>query len=240
MRGLYAIVDAEVLEARGLELIPFARAVVEARPAALQLRDKRASARASLASLRGVVETARGSGVPVFANDRPDLAVLAGCHGVHLGQDDVPVEVARAAASVRGAEAVPPLGIGLSTHDLGDVERAPYDALAYLAIGPVFATSSKRDTAPVLGLHGLARLLAAVRRRRSDLPVVAIGGIDEGRARDVGALADACAVIGALLPEPGAARPYAEVQRRAEALHRAVIEAAPGPRGPTTSAGGPT
>src|SRR5271165_3731181 len=116
MRGLYAIVDVAALDERGLDPVQFAEAILAARPAALQLRDKTGGARRTLAMLRGIAPLAARAGVPLFANDRPDLALLAGCDGVHVGQDDVPVALVRKVA--------PGLRVGLSTHDAAQVEAA--------------------------------------------------------------------------------------------------------------------
>src|SRR5579883_2868346 len=92
MRGLYAIADLAALAARRIDPLAFADAVLAARPAALQLRAKEAPPRDTLALLRALAPRCHGAGVPLVANDRPDLAVLAGCDAVHVGQDDMPVD----------------------------------------------------------------------------------------------------------------------------------------------------
>src|SRR4051812_30363870 len=131
MRGLYAIIDVETLERRGLDPVKFAESVLRARPAAIQVRDKAGGARRTLALLRGVAGLAARAGVPLFANDRPDLALLARCDGVHVGQDDLPVGLVRSLA--RGSA----LRVGLSTHDAAQIEAALEEAPDYLAIGPI-------------------------------------------------------------------------------------------------------
>ena len=216
MRGLYAIIDVGSLENRGLDPLRFAESVLGAHPAALQLRDKTGGARRTLALLRAIAPAAARAGVPFFANDRPDLALLGGCDGVHVGQDDVPLALVRSLG---------PLRVGLSTHDAAQVEAALAEAPDYLAIGPIFATASKDRPAPVVGLAALAALAARVRAARPGLPVVAIGGITRESAAAVGAHADAVAVIQALLPEhAGHAGPevYVEITARARALHDAI------------------
>jgi thiamine-phosphate pyrophosphorylase len=215
MRGLYAIADVEALELRGLDPVRFAASVLAARPAALQLRDKTGGARRTLALLRAIAPLAAEAGVPLFANDRPDLARLAGCSGVHVGQDDLPVALCRSIA--------PGLRVGLSTHDAAQVEAAIEEAPDYVAIGPVFPTSSKDRPSPVVGLAALGALADRVRRARPGLPVVAIGGISAGAAAEVGRIADAAAVIGALLPEAAGPRAYEETTARARALHAALV-----------------
>ena len=217
MRGLYAIVDVDALGRRGLDPVRFAEAVLSARPAALQLRDKKSGPRVTLALLRAIAPLAARAGVPLFANDRPDLALLARCDGVHVGQEDLPVRLVRSLAPHAG------LRVGLSTHDAAQVEEALEEAPDYVAIGPVFPTSSKERPDPVLGLAGLGALAARVRAGRPGVPVVAIGGISKETAGEVGAVADVVAVIGALVPEGEGAGVYEAARARAAELHARVI-----------------
>lgn len=222
MQGLYAILDTHLLNQRGLEVLPVAEAVLSAKPAALQLRDKMGGARHTLALLRALSPLCTRAGVPLFANDRPDLALLAHCEGVHLGQDDLPVTAARLLSlSVR---ADPPrvhrLWIGLSTHNQEQVDAALRDPIDYLAIGPVFATASKANPDPVLGLDVLSVLASHAKRLRPGMPLVAIGGITLESAGAVATMVDCVAVIGALIPE-GAVSLDA-IAERAKALQAAV------------------
>jgi thiamine-phosphate pyrophosphorylase len=214
MRGLYAIVDVGLLEKRGIDPVAFAGQVAAARPAAIQLRDKAGGAKRTLALLRAIAPLARAAGVPFFANDRPDLALLARCDGVHVGQDDLPVELVRSLSA-----RFYPLQVGLSTHDAAQVDAALAEAPDYVAVGPIFATQSKDNPSPVVGLDGLRALSDRIRRARPGLPIVAIGGITRETAAAVGELADAAAVIGALFPE-GA---NDDVTARARALHEAIL-----------------
>src|SRR5215471_2560906 len=115
MRGLYAIVDVTTLAVRRLPVLEVAAAIANAHPAALQLRAKDLAPRETLQLLRAVHGLCLEAGVPLFANDRPDLAVLAGCEGVHVGQSDLPVQVVRRIA--------PSLRIGVSTHTISEVDR---------------------------------------------------------------------------------------------------------------------
>lgn len=209
VRGLYAIVDTDFLIARGIPVLAFAERLLEARPAAIQLRAKGSGARDTLQLACLLGTRCEALGIPFFVNDRPDLALLAGAAcGVHLGQTDLRLEDVRRLA--------PTLPVGLSTHRPEEVERALGDKPTYLAFGPVFATRSKADAEPVVGLAALAR--TAERCRRAGVPIVAIGGIDEARAPAVAAVADAAAVISALLPPAG----LSEVAARARRLHRAL------------------
>lgn len=214
MRGLYAIADVETLAKAGVSVEAFVEAVLSAKPAAIQLRDKNGGARRTLELLRKIAPLAARAGVPLYANDRPDLAVLAACNGVHVGQDDLPVALARKVG--------PKLRVGLSTHDEAQAEAAALaegdSAPDYIAIGPVFATPTKSDHAPPLGIAGLERLAARVRKLRPKTPIVAIGGVTLENAAEVGTIADAVAVIGAL----AARLSEDQVAERARALHRAI------------------
>jgi thiamine-phosphate pyrophosphorylase len=211
MRGLYAIVDVDFLRSAQVPWLDFAGEVLAARPVVLQLRAKSAGARETLERLRALRPLCARAKVPLFANDRPDLAVLAGCDGVHVGQEDLPVsEVRRFARSLR---------IGVSTHDPGQLETALSDKPDYVAYGPVFPTSSKERPSPVVGLDGLRA--AAERASLRAIPLVAIGGIDLPRAADVARITPLAAAISALLPEAG----IRAVRGRAEELGRALAGA---------------
>jgi thiamine-phosphate pyrophosphorylase len=188
VKGLYPIVDVSALEARGVDLLVFADRVLAARPPILQLRNKTGSARETLSLLRALVPRCRDAKTLLFANDRPDLALLAGADGVHLGQDDLPAVAARQFA--------PAIGLGLSTHDLQQLERALAHQPTYVAFGPVFATGSKQNPEPVVGLAALQE--ASRRARARGVPLVAIGGIDFESAGAVAPHAELGAVIGAL------------------------------------------
>jgi len=212
--GLYAIVDLTHLEGHGIDVLPFLDAVLEARPTRVQLRAKHHDARTTLGWLYAFRERCSRAGVECFANDRPDLAALAGVDGVHLGQDDVPLAEAR--------RLFPELRYGVSTHDPEQLERALADAPDYVAYGPVFETQSKERPDPTVGLSGLAR--AAQRARAANRPLVAIGGIDLERASSVRALGVDAAVIGALVPHPFE---LSEVTRRARGLVEALQRADP-------------
>src|SRR6185295_4846071 len=117
---------------------------------------------------------AQQSGVQLIINDRVDIALAVGAAGVHLGQDDLSPEAAR---KLLGPQAI----IGYSTHNLEQAITAIQQPIDYLAIGPIFATTTKIDTAPVLRLEGLR----AVRQAIGDFSLVAIGGINATNARDV-------------------------------------------------------
>ncbi len=220
MRGLYAIVDTDALHRRGIDVVAYASALLAARPAALQLRDKTKSARQSLAWLRLIAPIAASFGVPFFANDRPDLALLGEASGVHVGQEDVLVEDVRHLSARAGAS----LLVGLSTHTEAELVRGVAEDPDYLAIGPIFGTQTKLDAAPTVGLPRLRALAERARSLGYRKPLCAIGGITLSTVADVAALVDVVAVIGALLPESSGEAAYVEAKERAAALHDAILE----------------
>jgi thiamine-phosphate pyrophosphorylase len=209
MKGLYAIVDTKLLAARGTDPFAYARAVLEVRPAAIQVRAKDVGAREILAMLRALGPMCRQLGVALVANDRADLAALAGCEAVHIGQDDLPYELVHRIA--------PQLAVGISTHNLEQLERALAIKPRYVAYGPVFETVNKLNPDPVVGIEGLRQ--ASRIARAAGVPLVAIGGITLARASELAPYADACAVIGDLY-QPGAT--LADVTERARAFHIAL------------------
>lgn len=215
MRGLYAIVDTKHCALRGADPVGVARALIAARPAALQLRAKDKSAREVLCLLRAIGPMCRQAGVPFVANDRADLAALAGCDAVHIGQEDLPYDLVHRIA--------PQLAVGISTHDLSQLGRALAAGPKYVAYGPVFPTASKANPDPVVGVDGLRQAFQMARAAAT--PLVAIGGITMARAREVALYADACAIIGDLLPEGASLE---EVTRRARALHALFSSNLPG------------
>lgn len=190
MKGLYAIVDVGLTLARGLPILAYAQALLLGKPCALQLRAKDTCAREQLGLLRELAPLARSAGVPLFANDRPDLAALAGCDGVHVGQDDAPLEL------VRGLS--PALVAGVSTHNMDQLIRALELRPDYVAMGPIFATTTKANADPVVGLALLAQAHSAALAR--GIPLVAIGGIHAANIASVAAHASAVALVSELLP----------------------------------------
>lgn len=231
MRGLYAIVDTTTLARRAIEPLPFLEAVLSARPAAVQLRDKIGGARATLDLLRAMQPLCARAGVPLIANDRADLALLARCDGVHLGHDDLPVHFARSLA--RNLDASAPFVIGASTHNILEIHEAILERPDYMAFGPVYPTISKENPSPVVGLDGLRHHAARIRAGIPGIPVVAIGGITLETAAAVGAIADCVAMIGALVPEASEIADASGLDRgaalldavaaRARAIHAAVL-----------------
>ena len=153
----------------------------------IQIRDKRASGRELYAIARAALRITRSYGARLVVNDRVDVALAAGADGVHVGQEDLPAEAAR---EILGPDRI----VGVSTHTLEQARAAARLPVDYIAFGPIFATATKENADPVVGLDGVARVRAEVAK-----PLVAIGGITLERARDViAAGADSVAVIGDL------------------------------------------
>jgi thiamine-phosphate pyrophosphorylase len=164
MTGFYAVLDRDD-EALARELLSVARV--------LQVRIKPGTASEILHAAQMARRVCDDVGAKLIVNDRIDLAVAAGADGVHLGQTDLPIAEARRFASH--------LLIGVSTHDVAQVERAVASGADYLGFGPVFDTKTKLNPDPVQGLAGLRAAVAAAR----GTPIVAIGGIEASAVADV-------------------------------------------------------
>jgi thiamine-phosphate pyrophosphorylase len=183
---VYALTDVRV---SGLSHAEQVERLSQGGATLIQLREKHMPVR----QFYEQAKVAARRGVQLIINDRVDVALAVGAHGVHLGQDDMPPEAAR---NLLGLSAV----IGYSTHNIEQAIAATKLPINYLAIGPIFTTTTKSDTAPVLGLDGLR----TVRQAIGGFPLVAIGGITHANAREViEAGADSVAVISALLSNPG-------------------------------------
>lgn len=182
-----------------------AEAILSARIPFLQLRAKLAPSREFVEIARQLRTITRQHRARLIINDRPDVALLVEADGVHLGQDDLPVEVAR---QMLGSERI----IGLSTHNAVQVADAQRSGSAdYIAFGPIFPTRSKENADPVQSLRALQDA-----RRMCQLPLVAIGGIDQHRLADVlrnGA--DTAALIGAIADAPDPHQAAADLLREA-------------------------
>jgi thiamine-phosphate pyrophosphorylase len=188
---LYPILDADALTRAGVPLSMAAHALRDAGVRWLQYRDKRASDAEVVERLRGLRAIFPAGEVVLLLNDRVELCSRAGADGVHIGQEDMAPKRAR---RILGPEWL----LGVSTHNVGQLRAALKTGAAdYLAIGPVFATGSKNNPDPVVGLEGVRAARALTR-----LPLVAIGGITGENAREViEAGADSVAVISGLLPD---------------------------------------
>ena len=186
---VYPITDTTI---SGLSHSEQVKQLIAGGAALIQLRDKQASSRGFYSDAQPALQIARSAGVKLIINDRVDIALALRADGVHLGQEDMPVEAAR---RILGEQAV----IGFSTHNLEQIREALNLPIDYLAFGPVFPTNSKRNPDPVAGLNQLKR----AREMVFPMPVVAIGGINHLNATEVlNAGATAVAVISAVLANP--------------------------------------
>jgi thiamine-phosphate pyrophosphorylase len=157
----------------------------------VQLRVKKANSRQLFANAQRLVELARRHGLTAIVNDRADIAWLSGADGVHVGQEDLPVEHAR---EIVGPERI----VGYSTHNLVQALEAEQSSADYIAIGPVFATTSKENPDPIVSRLELRQI-----RRQVKKPLVAIGGITSQNAAELFDLGlDSVAVIRDLVNAP--------------------------------------
>jgi thiamine-phosphate pyrophosphorylase len=187
---LNAILDPE--RAGGHDLLDLARAVAAGGATLVQLRDKKSDTRVMVEKARAIKAILAPLSVTFVVNDRVDVALAAGADGVHIGPKDMAPEDAR---RVLGPDAI----IGVSIKTVAAGEAAPVGLIDYAGVGGVYATLSKEQKTPPIGIDGFARVAGALRRRAPALPIVGIAGIDAGNAGAVmGAGADGVAVISAL------------------------------------------
>lgn len=192
---LYAIMDAALLR---ISAASMAENLASAGVGLIQYRDKLISARQLLSVSRELVSICGRHHARFVLNDRPDVAALAGAGGVHVGQDDLPVSDARA---ICGRQC----WVGISTHNEKQLLEADATSADYIAVGPVFATSTKQQADPVVGIEFVRRARAMTRK-----PLVAIGGITMQNAEHVWrAGADSVAVARDLM---AAAEPAAQAR----------------------------
>jgi len=185
---LYAITDRQWSNCTHEEIV---RMLLDGGASLIQLRDKEASGRELLDQAIACLKLTREAGATLIINDRVDVALTAGADGVHLGQDDLSVAEAR---EILGEDKI----IGVSTHSIDQFRAALETSANYIAIGPIFPQLTKENPAPVVGLE-----MVREARKLTDRPLVAIGGINLGRAPEViEAGADCVAVISALYPLP--------------------------------------
>lgn len=177
--GLYALIDDSLK--LPMPVVDFAIACARGGAAVVQLRLKGASDRDALSLAKAII--ARVHPTLVVVNDRVDIALCAQAHGVHLGDEDLPIELAR---TVLGPEAL----IGATVRNSGDIARARALGANYVGLGPVFETTTKRVPHPPLGLPTLAAVV-----KEAVLPVVAIGGITVATIASVARCGVHCAAV---------------------------------------------
>lgn len=187
--SLYLVTDREL--SLGRCTVDIVRAAVAGGVTCVQLREKHCSTREFMAEARTVRKLLAGTGIPLIINDRLDVALAVGADGVHLGQTDMLIADARRLTG-------PDMLIGISAECVADAIRAQAEGADYVGVSPVFSTPTKTDTAPALGLDGVAAMRAAV-----SLPLVGIGGIGPGNAAEViRAGCDGVAVVSAIVSAP--------------------------------------
>lgn len=200
---LYAIMDAVLLRTSELA---FAQMLAESGVELIQYRNKQASSRNLFQISKNLISFLRRQGVRLVVNDRPDVAAMAGTDGVHVGRQDLGVAEAR---KVCGDA----LLVGISTHTLEQVREADQTSADYVAVGPIFATTTKEKPDPTVSVEFVLRARALTKK-----PLVAIGGITVENAAEVyRAGADSVAVARDLIcaADPAKrARQYLEVAAR--------------------------
>jgi thiamine-phosphate pyrophosphorylase len=211
--ALYAILDAspEFAGPSKFSILEIAERLADAGVELFQYRDKQGSARKIQEISAALVErlAVAAGGARLIVNDRADVAAIVGAGGVHVGQEDLPVEAARKICG--GA-----VWVGVSTHNLEQLRAADATSADYIAVGPIFATGTKLNPDPVVGLEFLRSARGITRK-----PLVAIGGITVESASDVyRAGADSVAVIRDLMAagDPASrAREYLAIAKRVRA-----------------------
>jgi thiamine-phosphate pyrophosphorylase len=212
---LYAILSADLFPGAPED---WARLLAEAGVRIIQYRAKHAAAGELLRVARRLSALAAPHAFRLVMNDRADIAALAGAGGVHVGQDDLPVEAARRICG-------PECWVGVSTHTLEQVRAAAATSADYIAVGPVFATTTKANPEHVVGVEFVRQA-----RRMTEKPLVAIGGITAERAAEVYAAgANSLAVAGDLAAAPDLAARVRAYLRAAEQARASRASASAGP-----------
>jgi thiamine-phosphate pyrophosphorylase len=170
------------------DLLDIVRAAIAGGTSIVQLREKDADTRAMLEMGRALLDLTRPAGIPLIVNDRIDVALALDAEGVHVGQDDMPADIAR---RLIGPDRI----LGVSAETEAQAREAEASGADYLGVGTVFATPSKADTGAPIGLEGLRAIAQA-----SSVPILAIGGISaENTAAIAAAGAHGVAVISAII-----------------------------------------
>jgi thiamine-phosphate pyrophosphorylase len=206
MKGLYFVTDRALCGDKPLTDVILQ--AIRGGAACIQLREKEVTTRFFVEKARQIKALMAPFRVPLIINDRLDVALAVKADGVHVGQDDMPYEIAR---ELMGPEAI----IGISVETWEDVQRAEGLDVDYLGVSPIFATPTKMDTQEPWGLEGLIRISAFSRH-----PLVAIGGLNPSNAEAVVmAGADSIAVVSAICASPD---PYAASRELAGIIDSAL------------------
>ena len=203
--SLYLVTDRGL--ARGRSTLEIVSAAVHGGATVVQLREKDCSTRDFIEQGLAIKEFLKDQGVPLIINDRVDVAQAVRADGVHLGQTDMPLGLAK---KILGDSMI----IGISAESLQDAIEAEKGGADYLGVSPIYATPTKTDTAPPLGLEGLRQIRKAVR-----LPLVGIGGLNRDNAAEViRSGADGVAVVSAIVAAD-------DPQTAADAIKQTIKEA---------------
>jgi thiamine-phosphate pyrophosphorylase len=192
--SLYLVTDRNL--SRGRSTREIVKAAVAGGVTCVQLREKTCGTRAFIDEALSIRTLLKKKNIPLIINDRIDVALAVEADGVHLGQQDMPIGLAR---KIGGDSLI----IGISAESVNDAVRAQQEGADYIGISPVFATPTKPDTGPPLGLSGVGEI-----RRRVEIPLVGIGGVNHSNgASVVAAGADGIAVVSAIVSaaNPGSA-----------------------------------
>ena len=184
--SLYLVTDRDL--SRGRPLIDVVGAAIQGGVTCVQLREKTCSTREFLTQAVSIKEFLKERGIPLIINDRIDIALVVQADGVHLGQSDMPLELAQRILPET-------MIVGISAESPEDAESAEKGGADYISVSPVFGTPTKTDTAPPLGIEGIREI-----RRRVKIPIVGIGGLNEINSADIiRAGADGIAVVSAIM-----------------------------------------
>jgi thiamine-phosphate pyrophosphorylase len=198
--SLYLVTDRGL--ARGRSTLEIVKAAVQGGVTCVQLREKKCSTLEFIEQARTVKDFLKARGVPLVINDRVDVALAVEADGVHLGQTDMPLAIAK---KILGGS----MFIGISAESLEDALEAEKGGADYLGVSPIYGTPTKTDTAAALGLEGLREIKKAV-----NIPLVGIGGLNPGNAPEVirnGA--DGVAVVSAIVAADDPGQAAAELKR---------------------------
>ncbi|RCK54125.1 thiamine-phosphate synthase [Thalassospira profundimaris] len=211
--SLYLVLDPDLC--RDHSMLETTMAAIRGGATMVQLRHKTASTREFIEIGRALRAAMAGSGVPLIVNDNIEAAIAIDAHGLHVGQDDMPAEMAR---QKLGKDKI----LGLSIESEAVARKIDKSVIDYVGIGPVFATSTKPDHKPAIGFEGLAHLTTLC-----NLPSVAIGGVKQEHVTDVlESGADGLAVVSAIC---GQKNPETATRQLADAIKNARARLASGP-----------
>jgi thiamine-phosphate pyrophosphorylase len=187
--SLYLVLDPDLC--RSHSMVETTMAAIAGGATLIQLRDKKAGTEGLVRVGRELIRAMEGTNVPLIVNDDIDAAIAIGARGVHVGQDDLPSQIAR---DRLGPDKI----IGLSIENEEVAQKVDHTIVDYVGIGPIFATTTKPDHKPAIGFDGLEKLVRMV-----GLPSVAIGGLKSEHVLPVlESGADGLAVVSAICGQP--------------------------------------